>query len=137
MFGAAARGQTRGMIRTLIVDDHPAIRHGLYNLFRVEPGIVPVAAVSDSQSALELAGSTKPRCVVVDLDLGDEDGLELIADLAALPDPPGIVLYSAFTKPTLEFAAAAAGANAMVDKSAPIDELLDAVKRVGRKHQTV
>jgi DNA-binding NarL/FixJ family response regulator len=121
------------MIRTLIVDDHPAIREGLLRIFRSEPGIVPIGAVADSASALNVATSAHPRCVVVDLQLGGEDGLELIQQLRALPDPPGVVLYTAFAEPSIETAAAAAGAGASVGKGAPIDEVIAAVKRVSRR----
>jgi DNA-binding NarL/FixJ family response regulator len=120
------------MIRTLIVDDHPAIRRGLTDVLRGEPGIVPVGAAADSASALEMAGREHPRCVVVDHNLGAENGLELISRLRALPDAPGVVLYSAFLDAALGEAAAAAGAGAAVGKTAPVEEVIDAIRRVGR-----
>jgi DNA-binding NarL/FixJ family response regulator len=129
----AAGGTLAFMIRTLIVDDHPAVRQGLLTVLRAEPGIVPIAAGGDSSSALAIAASEEVRCAVVDLELGDEDGLELIRQLCALPNPPGIVFYSAFTPPDITRAALDAGAGATVPKGAPIQQVIDAVKEVGRR----
>lgn len=126
-------GKLAPMIRTLIVDDHPAVRQGLVTVLKAEPGIVPIAAVGDSDSALAVAGSQDVRCAVVDLDLGDEDGLELIRRLCALPHAPGVVLYSAFTRPEVARSARMAGAHAVVPKGAPIQEVIDAVKSAGRR----
>lgn len=128
-----ARATLGAMIRTLIVDDHPAVRQGLVDILRSEPGIVPIGVAGDATTALEMAGRDHPRCVIVDHHLGSEDGLELIARLRALPDAPGVILYSAFLDAALGAAAEAAGAGAAIGKSAPIQEMIDAVKRVGRR----
>ena len=121
------------MIRTLIVDDHEAIRQGLIAVLRSEPGIVPIGAVGTSQAAMDVAAAQHPRCVIVDRQLGPEDGLDLVNRLRALPDPPAVVLYSAFADEGLAAAATAAGAGATVSKGAPLAEVVDAVKQVGRR----
>jgi DNA-binding NarL/FixJ family response regulator len=125
------------MIRTLIVDDHPAVRQGLVTVLRGEPGIVPVAAVGDTESALAIAASEDVRCAVVDLELGAENGLDLIRLLRALPDAPGVVLYTAFTRPDVVRKAREAGAHTAVAKGAPIQEVIDAVKAAGRRPRAV
>jgi DNA-binding NarL/FixJ family response regulator len=72
------------VIRTLIVDDHLAVRQGLMTLLRAEPGIVPVAAVDRPELALATAREMAVNCAMVDYNLGDEDGLELVT--IGIPD---------------------------------------------------
>ena len=63
--------------------------------------------------------------VLLDWRLGDEDGLALCRTLRAEPAPPEVVLYTATADPGLDAQASAAGAHAVVEKSADIDELFD------------
>jgi DNA-binding NarL/FixJ family response regulator len=118
------------MIRVLVVDDHPAVRAGLVNLLRLEPGLVPLPAVPSAAAALEQSGRERPDVVVLDYNLPDCDGLVLCCDLKALPDPPRVVVYSAFARPGLTPVAAVAGADAILDKGTPPELLFETVRRV-------
>jgi DNA-binding NarL/FixJ family response regulator len=70
----------RSPIRVLIVDDHPAVRQGLALLFEPE-GIAVCAEAGNSADALARVEELRPDVVLVDLSLGDEDGLVLVAEL--------------------------------------------------------
>jgi len=73
-------------IRVLVVDDHPAVRQGL--AFLLEPkGILVCADAGTCADARVAVEKYHPDMAVVDLSLGDEDGISLIADLGgrALP----------------------------------------------------
>ena len=120
------------MIRVLVVDDHPAVRAGLFSLVRSEPGFVAVGAAANAAGGLDEAGRTRPDVVLLDYDLPDRDGLLLCCDLKALPNPPGVIVYSAFARPRLAPAASVAGADAMVDKGALPGELFETLRRVAR-----
>lgn len=116
------------MIDVLVVDDHPAVRAGLVVLLRSEPGIVPVAAASGVREALERADRSRPAIAVVDYDLGDGNGLELCYELKSLPAPPGVLIYSAFARDGLSLAARAAGADGLLEKGAPAEELFATIR---------
>jgi DNA-binding NarL/FixJ family response regulator len=120
------------MIRVLVVDDHPAVRAGLVGLLRSEPGLVVAGAAANAEDALEAAKRAGPDVVLLDYDLGNQDGLLLCCDLKALDGSPRVMIYSAFARPRLAPAAALAGADAMLDKGSPPDVLFDAVRRVAR-----
>jgi len=120
------------VIRVLVVDDHPAVRAGLFSLLRSEPGIVAVAAVGTAAEALAESGRSRPDVVLLDYDLPDRDGLLLCCDLKALPEPPRVLLYSAFARPRLAPAARVAGVDAMLDKGAAPDELFETLRKVAR-----
>ena len=120
------------MIRVLVVDDHPAIRSGLRGLLRAEPGFDAVAAVSTADEALAEARRWRPDVALTDYELPDKDGLMLARELSELSTPPRVVIYTAFASPRLSLAAALAGAHAVVDKAASVDETLDALREVAR-----
>ena len=118
------------MTRVAILDDHPAALAGLRRLIDAEPDLVVVAAATTSaQLAHRLAG-TRPDVIVLDVDIARGDGLSHSRRIKNRPSAPGVVVYSAHAGAALALAARAAQADALVDKSAPVAELLAAVRIV-------
>lgn len=97
-----------------------------------------VAAVASSATGLarELDG-LRPDVVILDYDLARDDGLAHCRRMKSRPDPPGVIVYSAYAGPALTLAARAAQADAVIDKSAPVSDLLVAVRRVGTGHEAL
>jgi DNA-binding NarL/FixJ family response regulator len=120
------------MIRCLVADDHPAVRAGLVALLRSEPGFVLVGAAGTAAEAMHEVELRTPDLALIDYNLPDEDGLTLCCELKARPDPPRVVLYSAFAGPRLSLAAIIAGAEAVLPKGAPVDEMFELLRAVGR-----
>jgi DNA-binding NarL/FixJ family response regulator len=120
------------VIGVVVVDDHPAVRAGLAGLLRSEPGLSCLATAGSAETGFEVVRRTGPTVVLADYELPDRDGLTLCSDLKALSNAPGVIVYSAFTRPRLLPAAAVAGADAMLDKAAPADELFDTIRLVAR-----
>ena len=116
------------MIRVLVVDDHPVLRAGLEAVLRAEPGFVCVGTASDGHELLAGLRRTRPDVVLLDWRLGDEDGLALCRSLRAEPAPPEVVLYTATADSDLSEHSTAAGAFAVVEKTADIDQLFDALR---------
>jgi two-component system, NarL family, nitrate/nitrite response regulator NarL len=63
-------------LRCLIVDDNALFLEGAAALLRRE-GLDVVGVASNSAEAIQLASELRPDVTLVDIDLGDEDGLEL------------------------------------------------------------
>lgn len=120
------------MIRVLVVDDHPAVRAGLIAILRAEPGLVPVASAADPEASIAAAHRTRPDVAVVDYHLKVGDGLAVCRQLKSLAAPPRILIYSAFVERGLGLAAAVAGADGLVDKGVPSEELFERVRTVAR-----
>jgi DNA-binding NarL/FixJ family response regulator len=116
----------------LLVDDHPAVRAGLISLLRREPGLVVVGTADHAAEAVIKIRVTWPDVVLVDYQLPDEDGLVLCQRLKSLPDPPAVLVYSAYADGSLAVAAQVAGAQGFLNKAAPVDELVDALRIVAR-----
>ena len=67
--------------RLLVIDDHPILRRGLTALIESEPGLAVHAAVGTRAAALSAMRESQPDLAIVDLSLGDEDGLDLIKEM--------------------------------------------------------
>lgn len=120
------------MTRVVVIDPQPAVRAGLAMLLRTEPGLVPVGAAMGAHDGLELASRQRPDVVILDPQLLDGDGLGTCRRLRALDPAPRVVLYSAGGDPSLPVTARVAGADGLVDKAAPAEELFEAIRMVAR-----
>lgn len=116
------------MIRVLVVDDHPVLRAGLEAVLRAEPGFVCVGTAGDGHEMLAAQRRTRPDVVLLDWRLGDEDGVALCRTLRGESAPPEVVLYTASADEGLFENATSAGAHAVIEKSADIGELFDALR---------
>jgi DNA-binding NarL/FixJ family response regulator len=124
-------------IRCLIVDDHPAIRVGLRELLSVEADLEVAAACASAEEALAFAERCEEplQVAIVDYQLGGHSGLWLSRRLRALPEPPRVLVYSAFSDHLLAAAAVVAEASAVASKSALPDELAATIRAVARGEQ--
>jgi DNA-binding NarL/FixJ family response regulator len=126
----AAAGKVFAVTRVVVLDPQPAVRAGLLALLRSEPGLVPVGAAGSAEEALELVARTAPDLVVLEPLLGTGDGLQLIRRITAAEHPPRVVAYTEAGDPALEVALRVAGADGLVDKQAPPNELFEALRVV-------
>jgi DNA-binding NarL/FixJ family response regulator len=118
--------------RVVIVDPQPAVRAGLASLLRSEPGLVPVGAAGSAEEALETVARTAPDLVLLEPLLGTGDGLQLIRRITGAENAPRVVAYTEIGDPALEVALRVAGADGLVDKQAPPEELFEALRTVAR-----
>jgi DNA-binding NarL/FixJ family response regulator len=120
------------VIRVCVVDDHPALRTGLWTVIRSEPGMGFAGSAPGPDEAIDLVAHVHPDVVLVDYQLPREDGVLLCERLKRLEDPPKVILYSAYSDPSLAVPAILAGANGVTNKAALADELLGAIRLVAR-----
>lgn len=117
-------------IRLLVVDDHPVVRAGLVGVLDDEPDLEVVAEAADGATAVRLAPAARPDVVLMDLRMPGMAGAEAtVALLAAAPDARVLVVTSYDSDDEI-LSAIDAGASGYVLKSAPADEILEAVRRV-------
>ena len=80
-------------IRLLIADDHPVVRAGLRTLLAAEPDMEVVGEAVDGASAVERALELEPDVVVMDLTMGEMDGLTATREIVdRLPETKVVVL---------------------------------------------
>jgi len=126
----AARVPT--VIRCLLVDDHPAIRVGLRELLAAEPGFEVLDAVASAEAAVSFAERTRVDVAVVDYQLGGRSGLWASRKLKRLPDPPAVLVYSAYSDYLLAAACVVAEANGLVSKASLGSELCERIREAAR-----
>lgn len=124
---------TDGEITVMVVDDHPIWREGVARDL-TERGVRVVATAADADAAVRIARATRPRVVLMDLNLGATSGVTATeAILGALPGTRVLVL-SASGEHADVLDAVKAGATGYLVKSAGVDELLAAVRRTAEGH---
>ncbi|WP_433653571.1 response regulator [Micromonospora zamorensis] len=112
----------------MVVDDHPMWREGVARDL-TEAGFLVVATSGEGQQAVRVAAAARPDVVVLDLQLPDISGVEVILGLrAALPDVR-VLMLSASGEQQSVLDAVKAGATGYLVKSTAPAEFLDAVRR--------
>ncbi|MFG3696778.1 response regulator [Micromonospora sp. NPDC047620] len=115
-------------VRVMVVDDHPMWREGVARDL-TEAGHVVVATSGEGRQAVRVAAAARPDVVVLDLQLPDVSGVEVIRGLrAALPEVR-VLMLSASGEQQSVLDAVKAGATGYLVKSAAPAEFLDAVRR--------
>jgi|KBSSwiStaDraftv2_1062776.scaffolds.fasta_scaffold35287_4 DNA-binding NarL/FixJ family response regulator len=124
------RAEPHGSRKTLlIVDDHPILCLGLTTLIESEPDLAVEAAVGTRAAALEAMRNGRPDLVIIDLVLGDEDGLDLVKEIKArYPKIPTLVL-SMRDEALYAERALSAGALGYVAKTELDTRVLGAIRR--------
>jgi len=121
---------TSAPIRTLIVDDHPAIRAGVAAVAEEEHDITVVGTASGERQLWRTLAVSGPNVVLMDFELDGEDGVILCHRLKRRPDAPAVILYSAFADRTLIAPAMLAHADALLSKRASAQVLCGALRDV-------
>lgn len=121
--------------RLVVVDDHPAIRAGLLDIFSDQADLTVVGAVGTGAEALATCARERPELAIVDLRLPDMDGVDLIATLGAALPALRTIAFSSYGKAETIRRAIAAGARGYMLKDAAPEELRQAVRavRAGRR----
>ena len=116
-------------MKILVVDDHPIVRAGLRRLLSSEPNI-EIREATDSKQALSLYREQRPMLVILDLNLPGLGGLGLLGRLKATDPDARILVLSMHDDETHVTRALQAGAMGYVTKSAPPNELLEAIRLI-------
>ncbi|MFC4106932.1 response regulator [Micromonospora zhanjiangensis] len=112
----------------MVVDDHPMWREGVARDL-AEAGHTVVATTGEGRQAVRVAAATRPDVVVLDLQLPDVSGVEVIHGLLAAVPGARVLMLSASGEQQSVLDAVKAGATGYLLKSAAPAEFLDAVRR--------
>ena len=114
-----------GPSRVAIVDDHPVVREGTAALLATQPGLAIVGTASSLDEAAPLLDPSRVDVLLLDIRLGSTSGLTL---LNGSKDRPAVVVLTAYDYPQYAAAALRLGASGFVVKTAPVTELVDAIR---------
>jgi DNA-binding NarL/FixJ family response regulator len=116
------------MIRILIVDDHPIVRHGLKTILAAEPDMKVAGEAESADEALALMKKRRWDAVVLDIGMPGRSGLELLKELKAThPDLP-VLLLSIYPEEQYAVRGLKLGAAGYVSKDSAPQELVSAIR---------
>jgi len=113
-------------IRIAIVDDHPVVREGTAALLAGQ-GLSVVGTAASLDEAAALLDPEAVDVLLLDIRLGSESGLGLLRGHGPLP---AVIVLTAYDYPQYAAAALKLGAAGFVLKTAPIAELVEAIRKV-------
>jgi DNA-binding NarL/FixJ family response regulator len=119
-------------IRILLVDDHQLIREGLREFIQTRQGMEVVGDAGTRAAAIELASREQPDVVVLDLDLGDDNGLDVLPEILQVAAHTSVIILTGMRDPEKRDRAMELGAKGVVLKENGAMELLNAIEKVHR-----
>jgi two-component system, NarL family, invasion response regulator UvrY len=116
-------------MKVLIVDDHVIVREGVHRLLAPYPDI-SIRDASSAPQALSQFRAQKPDVVLLDLNLPNSSGFELLRRILKEERDAQVLVFSMHFEPLYASRALNAGARGYISKSAPAEELVTAIRRV-------
>ncbi|WP_018681199.1 response regulator transcription factor [Actinokineospora enzanensis] len=116
------------MIRTVVVDSDTLTRYGLTMLAGAHPDIDVVGETGSAAAAPALVADLRPDVVLIDATLADGDGIALARRLRASYPDLGLVVLASEHQDDVLFRALDTGASAFVTRTAPVVEVLSAIR---------
>jgi two-component system nitrate/nitrite response regulator NarL len=117
-------------IRVLLVDDHHTVLWGLERLINGEkPRMEVVGKATSSTEAIELAEKVRPNVILLDIDLGEQNGINAIPGLITRSNAKVLVL-TGLRNSSVHDAAVRSGARGVVHKKDKAETILKAIEKV-------
>jgi DNA-binding NarL/FixJ family response regulator len=117
-------------IRVLCVDDHPVVRDGIAAIINLQPDMRLVGAAATGGEALEQFSAVDPDVALVDLQLPDMSGFDLIKKIKAKSPNARVIVLSSHEGDVDIQRALEAGAQGYVVKGLVREELLETIRSV-------
>ncbi len=117
-------------IRVLIVDDHPIVRVGIKTVLEQESDLVITGAVANGTEARHSCESAPPNVLLLDIRLGNENGITLCRDLRQRWPDLKVIFLTSYADAGTVVAALGAGANGYLLKAVDGTDIPGAIRRV-------
>lgn len=129
--------QVTPAIRFLVVDDHEIVRKGLCAMLDEQEDFEVVGQAGSGNAAVTLAIQLQPDIILLDIFLGNTNGLDIAQQLQRACPNTRIVIVTGFMDEGYLFRAMRIGVHGFLQKALPIDELLAALRSIYRGERVV
>ena len=119
-------------LRILIADDHPLVRKGLRSVLGTVPEFEVIGEATSGREAAERAAALQPDVVLMDLQMPGGSGIEATREIVGANPQIRVLVVTLFEDEESVFTALRAGARGYVLKDADEEDLVAAVRAVGR-----
>ena len=116
-------------IRAVLVEDERILRDLLSDEISESGRIAVVGEAGDGTTAIELVAELEPDVVVLDLNLPDMNGLQVLREISSKPNAPKMLVLTGFG-PSRAAESLRAGATGYLSKSATAEELVETIEAV-------
>lgn len=120
-------------LRVLIADDFQETRRSVRLMLSMNPDVLVVAIAKDGREAVELARQHHPDIVVLDINMPQVDGLDAFKEISEFYPDTGCILISAQREIEILNTAITLGVQEYLGKPFSIEELNEAINRVGEQ----
>lgn len=118
------------MIKIVLIDDHPLVLKGLSSILKEDPEFEVVGTFDQGEKAIDEMKHLQPDVVILDPYMSRMNGLDVIRGIKKqFDDSLRIIMFSAFDSEELLRMVYEIGIHAFVLKSAPINQLSNAIKQ--------
>jgi DNA-binding NarL/FixJ family response regulator len=120
------------VVRLILVDDHPVVRHGIRGMLEAEPDLTVVGEASSGPEGVALAAELRPDIVLMDLRMPGGDGVEATARIVATVPGVRVMVLTTYESDRDILRAIEAGAGGYLLKDASPAELAEGVRAAAR-----
>lgn len=124
-------------MKILIVDDHPVVRHGLRLLLEAQPDVTQVGEAGSAAAALAALRGEAWSVLVLDIDLPDRSGFEVLQDVRARWPKLPVLILSIHPENVMAVRLLKSGASGYLNKESAPAELVQAIRRIAGGHRYV
>lgn len=117
------------LIKVQVVDSHQIALWGIAQLLKQDARYQVCATASNGEEALKLAIQSQPDVIILDPQLEDEDGLELISTLIQKTKAK-VIIFTGTQNSTILDQSVVKGARGVINKTEPNDTLLKAIEKI-------
>jgi two-component system, NarL family, nitrate/nitrite response regulator NarL len=119
-------------VRILLIDDHALFRESLMRLLESESDFKAVSHCATIAEARQILSSTPVDVILLDYDLGEEFGTDLLQELRIRQDTVRVLMVTAGMRDSVTLNALSKGVAGVIFKHSGPSQLVDAIKRVAK-----
>lgn len=120
-------------MKVFVVDDSIVIRERLKRMLADEDKVEVIGEAGDAQAAVDAILEQKPDAVLLDIQLLNGNGIEVLERVKQAQPPPAVIMLTDYPYPEYRDVCIAAGADFFFEKSTEFDQVLPALQQLMQK----